>query len=108
MKRRYDKKTWEQIAKEVRNEKGKRPYWKVVRAAFRDLSANKGHLKKDRYHNCGRKKVLTGALTKWLLKKLKLLRMSAECTSTDLQLCLAREQHPHGSPKQGQWANMEI
>ena len=43
VKKKIDKKSWGQIASEVKNLKGKRPYWKVVRAAFRELTTNKGH-----------------------------------------------------------------
>ena len=35
--RRIEKLTWSQIASSVKNKRGKRPYWKVVRAAFREL-----------------------------------------------------------------------
>ena len=93
VKKKHDKKSWGDIASEVKNMKGEHPYWKVVRAAYRELSTNSGHVKKDNYHKCGRKKVFAGALTKWLVKKMKALRVKADCTSTDLQLALAREMH---------------
>ena len=32
--RRIEKLTWSQIASSVKNKRGKRPYWKVVRAAL--------------------------------------------------------------------------
>ena len=91
VKRKRDKKTWTQIAAEVKNRQGKRPYWKVVRAAFWELTATKGRIKKDNYHNCGRKVVLTEALIKWLVRKMLTLRVNADCTSSDLQRLLAKE-----------------
>ena len=91
VKRKIDKKSWLQIAREVYNVAGGRPYWKVVRAAFRELTSNRSQRKVDKYANCGRKKVLTPILRKWLVKKMKELRCDADCTSTDLQLLLARE-----------------
>ena len=39
----------------MKNEKGKHPYWKVVRSAFRELSGDRKQNKKDNYANCGRK-----------------------------------------------------
>ena len=85
MKRRILKRPWRQIAKEVFNEEGKRPYWKVVRAAFRELTESKGRPKGDNYHKCGRKRVMTTALCGWLVASLKRLRVISECTSFDLQ-----------------------
>ena len=59
--------------------KCERPYWKVVRAAFGDLNTNKHQRKKDKYSNCGRKKILKPTITKWLVKKTKELRRDADC-----------------------------
>ena len=92
MKRRILKRPWGRIAKEVFNEKGKRPYWKVVRAAFRELTESKGRPKGDNYHKCGRKRVMTTALCDWLVASLKRLRVKSECTSFDLQRLMAKEQ----------------
>ena len=91
MMRKVDKKTFVQIAAEVKNLKGQHPYWKVVRAAFRELCATT--VKKDNYHECGRKAVLTDVLTKWLVKKMLSLRVKADCASTDLQRLLAQVKH---------------
>ena len=49
VKRRVDKKSWEQIAGEVRNRRGKHPDWKVVRAAFRELSGDRDLKQRDKY-----------------------------------------------------------
>lgn len=46
IKRECQNKTWKQIAAEVKNLKGKRPCWKIVRAAFWELAADKGMAKK--------------------------------------------------------------
>ena len=91
LKRKFDKKSWQQVVSEVRNLKGERPYWKVVRAAFRELSADSSQKKTDKYSHCGRKEILTPIRIKWLVKKMKELRRDADCTSTDLQLLLARQ-----------------
>ena len=74
-KRKQDKKSWATIASEVKNMKGRRPYWKVVRKAFREMSSTKGRVMKDNYHKCGRKKTLTKELTDWLIKKMLKLRL---------------------------------
>jgi hypothetical protein len=102
VKRKYDKKSWKEIASEVKNQEDEHPYWKVVRSAFRELSSDRNQNKKDKYSNCGRKKVLTATLTKWLIKKVKELRLAADCTSTDLQF-----QAPERSPNIGQRAAVE-
>ena len=90
VKRKHDKKSWKKIAGEVRNRKGKHPYWKVVRAAFRVPSTDKNQKGKENYSNCGCKKISTPTL-EWLTKKMKELRIDAGCISTDLQLLLARQ-----------------
>ena len=76
-KRKVDKKTWEEIASEVWN-LGKRPYWKVVRAAFRELSTSSRAVKKSSYDKCGRKAVLTDELIKWLVEKMLVLRATCQ------------------------------
>jgi hypothetical protein len=93
MLRKRDKKAWTDIAKEVKNVKGRRPYWKVVRAAFWALTTTKGRMKQDNYKNCGRKPILTAPLIKWVVKKMLTLRVDCDCTSTDLQRCLVKEKH---------------
>jgi hypothetical protein len=50
---------------------------------------------------------LAPTLRKWLVKKMKELRHGADCTSTDLQLLVARQQHVARSPTIGQRAAME-
>ena len=55
VKRTRDGKGFKQIASEVWNLAGERPYWKVVRAAFRELTSKKRGPKKFQYHKCGRK-----------------------------------------------------
>ena len=94
VKRKIDKKPFLDIASEVWNLKKERPYWKVVRAAFREFSTDRNQKKKDKYANCGRKKILTKVLIKWLIKKMKELRHDADCTSTDLQMVLAQGLNP--------------
>ena len=93
MMRKVDKMSYVDIAAQVYNMKGKHPYWKVVRAAFRQLSATSRSAKKDKYHNCGRDTVLTDELVQWLVKKMLVLRAKTECTSTDLQRLLAQKKH---------------
>lgn len=90
--RKADKLTWEQIASKVKNLQGDPPYWKVVRDAYWELSGKKGP-KKYNYSNCGRSAILTGSLSKWLIDKMKALRKKGDCTSNDLQRCLARQKH---------------
>ena len=92
MKRKVDKKTWTQIASEVKNEQGDRPYWKVVRAAYWQLTG-RTRTRKDKYHNCGRKASVTPALATWLVKKILSLRMKMDCTSGELSRLLAKEKH---------------
>ena len=58
-----------------------------------ELSGKSGRARKDKYHKCGRKAVLTLALVAWLVKKLLLLRMKMDCTSGELCRILAKEQH---------------
>jgi hypothetical protein len=91
IKCKHDKKSWKKIAGEVRNRKGKHPYWKVVRAAFKVLSTDKNQKGKENYSNCVCKKILTRTCVKWLIQKMKELRIDAVCSSTDLQLLLARQ-----------------
>ena len=93
VKRKNDKMTWEEIAGQVRNLQGDRPYWKVVRAAFWELTNKNGRAKKDKYSNCGGKAKVTDDLAKWLVKKMKKLRVDTDCTSADLQRCLAKEKN---------------
>ena len=81
----------EKIAGEVRNRKGKHPYWKVVRAAFKLLSTDKNQKGKENYPNCACKKILTPTFVKWPIQKMKELRIDAVCSSTDLPLLLARQ-----------------
>jgi hypothetical protein len=61
----------------VKNLEGDAPYWKVVRAAFREMSAPKSMVKKDKYHKCGRKVLLSKDLVRWVVKKMLHLRGSA-------------------------------
>ena len=93
MMRKVDKMSYVDIASEVCNLKGEHPYWKVVRAAFRQLSATSRSAKKDKYHNCGGQALLTGELVEWLEKKILALRAKTECTSADLQRLLAQKKH---------------
>ena len=91
VKRKRDKKSFPQIASEVKNMKGERPYWKVCRDAYQELTAKGYKAKKDNYANCGRKRLLTDELVKWLIQKMLSLRMRAPCTSLDLQRFLLKE-----------------
>ena len=84
-KRKRDKNMWKVISQEVWNNAGERPYWKVVRKAYWKLSDQQRKKKKDKYSNCGRKKILTAPLVAWLIKKMLQLRMETPCTSGDLQ-----------------------
>lgn len=84
------KMSWEKIALQVKNLEGEEPGWKVCRDAYNRLCTRTGHAK-YKYGNCGRPKVLTKPLRKWLVSRLRQLRKVKECTSTTLQQALAKE-----------------
>ena len=85
-----DKKmSWEKIAEKVVNLEGETPGWKVCRDAFNRAMA--GRSKKDKYANCGRNAILDKALRSWIVRRLRSLRKSGECTSVVLQMALAKE-----------------
>ena len=74
VKCKHDQKSWKKIAGEVRNRKGKHPYWKVARAAFNVLSTDKNQKGKENYSNCGCKKIPPPTYVKWLIRKMEELR----------------------------------
>ena len=84
--------TWPQIAQQVRNLQGDTPYWKVCRDAFSRLETPSASTK-DTYHKCGRKRVLTKQLCKWIVARMVSLRRKMEIHSTGLQALLAKEKH---------------
>ena len=86
------KMSWEKIAAKIRNKQGLAPGWKVCRDAFNRMCTRTGTAK-YKYANCGRKATLTKPLRVWLVRRLRVLRRSTECTSTTLQRELAREKH---------------
>ena len=80
---------WKRISEQVVNLQGEAPYWKVCRDAYNSMHARSNHAAYD-YSNCGRKPKLTSKLAKWLVSRLRALRKVKECTSTVLQLELAK------------------
>jgi transposase len=82
--------TWVDIAKQVKNLQGQRPYWKVCRDTHLRLSSQRRHVKL-KYKNCGRKPKLTKELRSWVVRRMLALRHTTICTSSMLQRDLARE-----------------
>ena len=81
--------SWEKIAEEVVNLKGETPSWKLCSRVYQRFSTKAGHVPYS-YGKCGRKRVLTPALQKWLVARLLVLRKNIVCTASVLQRELAR------------------
>ena len=82
--------SWEDIAAEVRNRKGKPTTWGNCRNVYRRLNRKSG-LVKYKYGKCGRPKKLTPSHEKWMLKKFLALRKQGPVVAADLQLLLAAQ-----------------
>ena len=83
--------TWEDIAKKVKNLQGDAPNAQTVTNVYKAFSTRGGRVK-TKYKNCGRQAwKATPEVEKFLLKRLRELRCQCVCTSTTLQLVLARE-----------------
>ena len=83
---------WPEIAEQVRNLQGDTPYWKVCRDVFNRLEKPSASTK-DAYHNCGRARVLTKPICKWIVARMLSLRRKMEIHSTGLQALLAKEKN---------------
>eukprot|EP00973_Karenia_brevis_P089186 12367277-Karenia_brevis.AAC.1 len=83
--------TWPEIAKQVRDLRGKVPTPRLVADYYRRFSTRHGRVL-SKYKNCGRKPYkVTKEVEKHLLQTLKKLRCKMVCTSTTLQLDLAQK-----------------
>ena len=80
---------WTDIAKKATNLNGEHPYWKVCRDAYNDLRHPRRRLP-DNYNRRGRKPKLTQTLRKWMVARLRKLRLDTDVSSTDLQAELAK------------------
>jgi transposase len=87
VRRSVHKESWEKIAPQIKNLKGETPGWQVCRDAFKRMVKDGTQ---DGYANCGRSPLITPALRKWLVTRLKALRKVTVCTSDTLQRELAR------------------
>ena len=83
---------WAMIAQQVRNLQGDRPYWKVCRDVFNRLE-NPSATTNDAYRKCGRTRVLTKPICKWIVARMLSLRRKMEIHSTGLQALLAKEKN---------------
>jgi len=82
---------WKDIAKAVKNLSGKKPRHRHCANLYREFNEKLGR-RPSRYHNCGRTPYKVNPKVKqFLLKRLKELRRTSPCTSTTLQLELARD-----------------
>ena len=88
VRRTVHKESWEKIAPQIRNLKGKKSYWQVCRDAFKRMTQSR---QKDAYANCGRHALITPELRKWLVARLLALRKVTVCTSFVLQRELAKK-----------------
>ena len=88
VRRTVHKESWEKIAPQIRNLKGKKPYWQVCRDAFKRMTQSR---QKDAYANCGRHALITPELRKWLVAQLLAFSRVTVCTSFVLQRELAKK-----------------
>ena len=83
-------KKWVDIAKEVKDLSGHRPSPRLVADYYRRFSVKHGRVR-SKYHKCGRKNYkVNEALEKYLVKRLRQLRTKCVCTSTTLQMDVAK------------------
>ena len=82
VRRSVHKESWGKIAPQIKNLKGETPGWQVCRDAFQRMVKDGTQ---DGYANCGRSPLITPALRKWLVTRLKALRKVTVCTSDTLQ-----------------------
>ncbi|CAE8653377.1 unnamed protein product [Polarella glacialis] len=85
------KQSWDDVRKQVRNLKGKKPTVKLLRRVYKNFSKKKGRVVyKDK--KCGRKPwKVTKGVESFLLRRLKALRCESICTTTVLQRELVNE-----------------
>ena len=83
--------SWARIAGQVKNLSGEQATPRTVANYYRAFSTRHGRVR-TKYHKCGRKPwMLTSQVEKWLLLRLRTLRRVCVCTSTTLQLDLAKQ-----------------
>jgi len=81
--------SWDDIAAEVRNLAGEPSTADTVKRAYARFSLGRGR-SVYKYKNCGRKKwKMTPEIERFIVQKLKQLRLSSVCTSTELQAAVA-------------------
>ena len=84
------KESWNTIAGGVRNLKGESPSPKLVARVFNKFS-KRGGRRRYKYKKCGRRPwKLTKEIQTWIIRRLRSLRRNSICTSTTLQLELAK------------------
>ncbi|CAE8671835.1 unnamed protein product [Polarella glacialis] len=84
------KQSWDDVRKQVRNLKGKKPTVKLLRRVYKNFS-KKGRVV-YKYKKCGRKPwKVTKGVESFLLRRLKALRCESICTATVLQRELVNE-----------------
>lgn len=85
------KQSWDDVRKQVRNLKGKKPTVKLLRRVYKNFSKKKGRVV-YKYKKCGRKPwKVTKGVESFLLRRLKALRCESICTTTVLQRELVNE-----------------
>ncbi|CAE8595265.1 unnamed protein product, partial [Polarella glacialis] len=85
------KQSWDDVRKQVRNLKGKKPTAKLLRRVYKNFSKKKGRVV-YKYKKCGRKPwKVTKGVESFLLRRLKALRCESICTATVLQRELVNE-----------------
>ena len=83
--------TWEEVAAEAVTLRGETPLPRHCATIYRKFCRKVGRVRSN-YHRCGRKPFkVDKKVDKFLISKLKTLRRHGPCTSTDLQIALARE-----------------
>ena len=91
--------TWPQIADQVRTLQNEKPGEKLRREYYKKFNAKLGRVKTN-YHKCGPKPLkVDKAVKDFLVSKLVALRRQGPCTSTMLQLELAREKNVKLTPR---------
>ncbi|CAE8608571.1 unnamed protein product [Polarella glacialis] len=85
------KQSWDDVRKQVRNLKGKKPTVKLLRRVYKNFSKKKGRVV-YKYKKCGRKPwKVTKGVESFLLRRLKALRCESICTTTVLQREIVNE-----------------
>jgi len=87
VQRKVHKEKWSVIAPQVKNMKGKDPYWQVCRDAVKRMTTEQAS---NGYSRCGKNRTITPELRKWLASRLLVLRKKTVCTPMVLQRELVR------------------